>query len=115
MTDISRDAALAHFGVKGMRWGVTKGAAYNIHTRKVGGEVARLNKVVKGKAGKMDKTITALDSPLLLNKKVAGKRSAKLKAHLDRLESGQAKTSDILKMYGGVSLMELAVEPKRTG
>ena len=113
MTDISREEALAHFGVKGMRWGVRKGASYDIHTRKVGGEVATLNRISKGKAGKLEKTAAALQSPLLLNKKVAAKKSAKLKAHLDRLESGTAKTSDILKMYGNVSLIELAVESRR--
>jgi len=113
MTDISREEALAHFGVKGMRWGVSKGAHYNINQRKVGGEVARLNKVAKGKAGKMDKTITGLQSPLLLNKKIAAKRSAKLQAHLDRLESGQAKTLDILSMYGNASLLEVGLESRR--
>jgi hypothetical protein len=113
MTDISREEALAHFGVKGMRWGVTKGASYNINKRKVGGEVARLNKVSKGTAGKGDKVVTALQSPLLLNKKMAGNRSDKLQAHLDRLESGQAKTSDILKMYGNASILELGFESRR--
>ena len=99
---ISEDAYLSHYGVKGMRWGVRR-------QRKLDS----LKRVAEG-TGSLNDKIGALNNVSLYKlakhkgfRKAVGaevKRQEEMKA---RLEAGEAKASDILRMIGTTRLIDL--------
>lgn len=99
---------LAHYGVKGMHWGVQKA-----RTGDVARETAVLDRVASGKGSALDKVHALAGSSALRLVKSGGlknesaRRSESLKAHSERLATGHAKVSDILAAYGTVSLLSL--------
>lgn len=125
MSDVTREMALAHFGVKGMRWGVRNDSKPG----RVGTRQAYVNKqrqrlepfkrVAEGKGSTLDKV--AVSQQLTLPELVRGKGAqggAQLRvqgqeAFLKRLESGEARTSDILAMYGSIGLGDIIRGRKR--
>lgn len=103
---------LAHYGVKGMHWGVQKA-----HTGDLVKPIARLNRVADGKSSLLDKARVVSDTavyraPTLLRKgglkKEAARRSGIVTAHRDRIANGQASVTDLLKAYGSANLISIA-------
>lgn len=100
---------LAHYGVKGMKWGVRK--AYTDRKSK---EVTRLSKVADGKGGVLQKARTALGSSasdLVRGRGIEGAariRRDRLRGHLNRLNNGKATARDVLKATNGVTVTDLA-------
>src|SRR5687768_6068812 len=108
--DEAKHSELKHYGVKGMKWGVRKARTGDLNLR-----AARLERVADGTATKMEKFATAMNSTaanLVRSgglKNEAARRAKKLRDQEKRLATGKAKTSDILKAYGTVSLSSLAL------
>lgn len=108
MSDIEDDspqAWLAHYGVRGMKWGVRR--RYN---EKQGNRVRRLDRVAKGKGSAGDK-LKALGESSLLElaangglKNTARIHSEATKKHLQRVNSGKKKAADLLIIAGNLSL-----------
>ena len=105
---------LAHYGVKGMRWGVRKARTGLIETK-----TKRLDRVASGTGTFRQKAVTAagLSAQEIGRaggfrkgtlKRAAANKSSDLKAQSERLASGKAKASDILKAYGTVTLTDIA-------
>lgn len=97
---------LAHFGKKGMKWGVRKG--YVERQNQIGQRELR---VASGQGTKIDKLATGVLQP----KSVVGKRAIKRIDHAERIQSGQATTKDLLKLYGGANIYDLKRQPKDFG
>ncbi|AOZ64875.1 hypothetical protein SEA_FRODOSWAGGINS_9 [Streptomyces phage FrodoSwaggins] len=101
---------LKHYGVKGMKWGVRKARTGDLNLR-----ASRLERVADGTATKMEKFATAMNSTaanLVRSgglKKEAARRAKNLRGQEERLATGKAKTSDILKAYGTISISSLAL------
>jgi hypothetical protein len=95
---------LAHFGVKGMKWGVRK--AYSERKAKT---ADRYRRVAEGKGSARDKASVFLRTSSHTIQRAGGfKNAAKLKAdrldaHINRIRNGEAKVKDILEMIGTVS------------
>ena len=114
----SPQEALAHYGVKGMQWGVRKpqvDAGGSSYTRKTQSTVDRLNRVASGTASRSDKAKTALGVGRMglggiYGLKTAGKAAAKLQGHVDRLEAGEATTMDLLKKFGRMNAADIIRE-----
>lgn len=102
------EAVIAHFGVKGMKWGVRK--TYN---QRQGARVARLDRVASGTGSRGDKIRALAETSaaeLVVNKglkNTARKHSDATKAHLIRINTGKAKTLDLVQMYGSMSVGDL--------
>lgn len=100
---------LAHYGTKGMRWGVRKA-----YTDRLGKGVSNLDKVASGKAGILRKTGTALGSSttdLIRGRGVKGAaalRRDRLQNHIDRVNRGEQTAGDILRRVGFTSTTDLA-------
>lgn len=99
---------LAHYGVKGMHWGVRKARTGDIQvTTNV------LDRVASGNGSVRDKTfaaITARPKNLIKGRGIKGEaanRSAELKAHANRLATGKATAKDVLRAYGNASLISI--------
>lgn len=99
---------LAHYGVKGMHWGVRKGRTGDIAIA-----TKALDRVAKGKGTALDKVAAVGHTPTLRTGNLlrkgglaneAARKSKDLKAQSRRLATGKAKVSDVLKAYGTVSL-----------
>lgn len=100
---------LEHYGVKGMRWGVRKA-----RTGLIEGKTKRLDRVASGQGSLRDVGVTALGMSAYQVaraggfKKAADRKSTSLKGQHERLATGQAKVTDVLKAYGTVSALDLA-------
>lgn len=104
MTDKASSQELAHYGVKGMKWGYRKARTGGLQRRS-----ARLDRVASGKGGIRDNVaVLATTNPLAVAasrgyKNDVKRRSNNHKAAVERLATGKAKVSDILKAYGTVT------------
>jgi hypothetical protein len=100
---------LKHYGVKGMKWGVRKARTAQLDAR-----ASRNERVASGKGSLVDKAITLGGSStarLVTSgglKKEAARRAADKRAQIERLGTGKAKVTDVLRAYGTVSVMDLA-------
>lgn len=100
---------LIHYGVKGMKWGVRKARTGLIETK-----TKRLDRVASGQGSLRDLGVTALGMSNYQIaraggfKKAAARKSENLKGQHERLATGKAKVTDVLKAYGTVSTLDLA-------
>lgn len=98
---------LAHYGVKGMRWGVRKARTGDLNAK-----ASRHERVAAGKGSLTDKAVT-LGGSSLYNlarrglKGEAARRGRNERAQIERLATGKAKATDILRAYGTVSVYSL--------
>lgn len=105
---------LTHYGVKGMKWGVRKARTGQLNTR-----ASRNERVASGKGSLGDKVVTLAGSStarLVTSgglKKEAARRAKNKRAEIERLATGKAKVTDILKSYGTVSALDLAVAARK--
>lgn len=105
------DRALSHYGVKGMKWGVSRS-----RSKREG----RLERVASGKGSKMDKLRVAATEVSSMSvakngglKGAAANKVANMKAVDARLaERGQASVGDILKRFGGDRLVDLGTKDR---
>lgn len=102
MTDISREEALAHFGVKGMKWGVRKAATamkpQNIATRKTEKRIKAHTKALTGK-GITGKLALADKYTWGGNGRFEGyhnKKISQLERSVERIENGELIARTIL-------------------
>lgn len=108
---------LAHYGVKGMKWGTRRGIT-DVHLNKVNKITTRLDKVADGTATRRQKIGTALYTPIPQLVTSGLKGSAKensefLKGHASRVANGEKNARDFLMLYGSVSLTDLAKASRR--
>lgn len=95
---------LTHYGVKGMKWGVKKGRTGDLHVK-----ASRHERVAAGKGSLRDKAVT-LGGSSVYNlaarglKGEAARRGRNERAQIERLATGKAKATDILKAYGTTSV-----------
>ncbi len=99
---------LAHYGTKGMHWGVRKARTGDVE--KI---TKRLDRVAKGEGSLRDKVVAVggAKAPKLLARNglanEAARQSAELKAHSERLSTGHATAKDILQAYGSTSILSI--------
>jgi len=99
---------IKHYGVKGMKWGVRKARTGDLNVR-----ATRQETIAKGEGTKLQKTVAALNTPFskLVQKdgvkKHAADRAKALRDEEERLATGKAKVSDILKAYGSANVYSL--------
>lgn len=100
MSEMTRDEALAHFGVKGMKWGVRRQSRLD-----------RVSRVANGTASKLDKARVAYTdvsvASLTRNKGLRGaaaSRQRELEGRKQRILKGEATTKDLLALHGGDKL-----------
>ena len=111
---------LAHYGVKGMKWGRRKGSLSSrikeSAVEKKTNMIDRRERVLSGKSSIRDKLIvgSTLSAPrVLLNKgvkKTIARDIAIDKATRSRYESGKTTVMDNVNMVMGVSLLDLTVK-----
>lgn len=106
MTNVSQADFLAHYGVKGMKWGKRKQAALESNTRLAKGEGTKKDKL------KLGLTVSGLE---LLKARGSGARIAQMRMNKlvnqkSRMESGQATLRDKLETIGSKSLVEILRE-----
>ena len=109
--------SLAHYGVKGMRWGKRsgglksriKGSALDSVQRRQTTNAA----IAKGEGTKTDKFRVGLRRVggygTFNSKKLAGRRANTLEARKQRIESGKIKARDVLDFLATTSALDLAV------
>lgn len=101
---------LTHYGVKGMKWGVRKGRTGDLHLRAM-----RNERVAAGKGSLVDKAVTLGGSSvanLVVNRGLKGeaaRRAADKRGQIERLATGKAKATDIIRAYGTISVSSLAL------
>lgn len=101
---------LKHYGVKGMKWGVRKARTGDLHVR-----AKRNERVAAGKGSFVDKAVTLGGSSvgnLVVNRGLKGeaaRRAADKRGQIERLSTGKAKASDVLRAYGGLSVSSLLI------
>lgn len=111
------DEFLAHYGVKGMKWGQRKGVkgrADRVVSRKLNDAIDFHERVASGKGSASQTLRVAVSSSLLTlarNKGIKGtaaKRASEGRDIRKRLESGEATFRDKMNTYGQLTLVELA-------
>lgn len=100
------DEFVAHFGVKGMKWGVRKG-----YVQRQSQQAGREIRVGSGK-GTSGEKLRVHGSSSVVGLAVGPKRAAlkrgKLRqAHANRIKNGEATAADILRLYGQVKLTDI--------
>lgn len=95
---------IVHFGVRGMHWGVRKQK-----------ELDKLNRIASGHAKFSESVGFSLSLPLHKvlassagKRRIAAGRAAILQAQKDRIQSGNATTSDRLDRALNTSILDLA-------
>lgn len=108
MTDIVDDI-LAHYGKKGMKWGIR-----TVHAGKVKKRTDRLDRVASGTANRRDRVRVAAATSGVQKvqaarrgQSVAAMKSQDYKDHVRRLETGEAKARDLILQYGFLSILDL--------
>lgn len=115
-TDLTpQEEWLAHYGVKGMRWGVKKARTGDLGTR-----AARAKRYASGESKKAGGMRRAIDTASAINNyrindlvkgrglHSAAERHAKVyEAERKRLATGKATRTDLLKAYGTTTLLAL--------
>lgn len=103
------DDELAHYGVKGMKWGARKARTGDLHVR-----ASRNERVASGKGSLLDKAVTLGGSNTVRLvtsrgfKNEAARRGENKRAQIERLATGKATVLDVMKAYGTVSVTSLA-------
>lgn len=118
-TDLTPKEWLAHYGVRGMKWGVRKARTGDLGTR-----AARAKRYASGESKKAGGTRRLVDTASALNNygvndlvkgrglHSSAKRHAKVyEAERTRLAKGKATGADILKAYGHTAI-RLALRPE---
>lgn len=107
--------ALAHYGVKGMKWGVRKGYAERKRA-----SAAQSIRVGQGKGSLIDKAyVHGFKTPLVQVVSSGGFKKAALvtgqreRAHANRVEKGSKKVYDLMRLYSDVRLSDIRVERKK--
>ena len=119
-TESTYEDYLAHYGTKGMKWGLRKGGLAS-RARQVGVEkktksIEQRERVLSGKSSFRDKVAagsTLSAAKVLKNKGVKNAIAKDLTRDMatrSRLESGQATTRDKLEVAMNISLLDLAVK-----
>lgn len=98
------DTFLAHYGVAGMKWGVKRAAYVKSNKNK-----ESLANIRDGKGTAKDRLRTGL----LTTKKGATKRLAKAEESEKRVEAGQAKVKDLIRLYGNLSTLDLVAQTRK--
>lgn len=106
---VDEDKFLEHYGKKGMKWGVRK-----VYAEKTQKKIDRFERVDKGTANKRDRFRSAaqtsgLEKAVAANRgqSVAGMKAKALKEHIDRIEKGEARSIDMMAMYGSLTIVDL--------
>lgn len=115
-TDLTPKEWLAHYGVKGMKWGVKKARSGDLGTR-----AARAKRYASGESKKAGGARRLVDTASALNNygvndlvkgrglHSSAKRHAKVyEAERKRLATGKATGKDILKAYGHTAIRAYA-------
>ncbi|WPJ30704.1 hypothetical protein [Streptomyces phage Psst2] len=103
-------AEVKHYGVKGMKWGVRKARTGDLNL-----QASRHEMIARGEGTKLQKVSATLNTPfkkLLVKdgvKEHAAERAKDLRGQEQRLATGKARTSDVLKAYGTVSVSSLVL------
>ena len=119
-SELTYDDYLAHYGVKGMKWGRRKGSLSS-RARQVGVEkktkgIESRERVLSGKSSFGDKVAagsTLSAAKVLKNKGIKNAIASDLardKATRSRLQSGKATTRDKIEVAMNVSILDLAVK-----
>lgn len=103
MANVSQADFLAHYGVKGMKWGKRKQAALESNTRLAKGEGTKKDKLKLGLSVSGLELLKARGS----GARVAQMRMNKLVNQKARVEAGQATLRDKLEMVGSKSVADL--------
>lgn len=101
---------LAHFGVKGMKWGVRKG---NVTSRFKGAMTDRNNANINRDKIRLSRAKSLGKGETRVNQRRA-LRISKLTDQNKRIATGKMKVKDILKGLNTVSAMELVISVKPT-
>lgn len=119
MAIITYDEYLEHFGTKGMKWGVRKdssglkGRARSAASEKLNNRITANKALASGKGKFRDYQSEGFHRGIgALSKKASAKTATKLEARKKRLETGKATTIDIVRTYGNLGLVDLAISVK---
>lgn len=107
---VDEDEFLEHYGKKGMKWGVRKSRGIlDSNQAKRQKQADRLKRVGNKNSNLRDKGVAALTTGthhvVLAGgaRKGAARKGQKLQEHIDRVEKGEVKVKDILRIAGSTS------------
>lgn len=99
----TREEALIHFGIKGMKWGTRKQKKLDAANRVASGNASISQKIRFG-ASATTKELVVSGGSL---KTIARARANTLQAQKDRIQSGKATTLDILDRFGNTPILDI--------